>query len=129
MSQENVDHAHAFFDAVNRRDLDAMLAETDEQIKYVSILVAMEGGYDGHAGIRRWWADVFDAIPDYTIEVEAIHDLDDATLAHFTLRGHGRASNAPIEQRLAHIMVWRDGKAVYAESFATEAEALSALGR
>jgi ketosteroid isomerase-like protein len=87
MSQENVDRAHAFYDAVNRRDLDAMVAQTGEEVELVSILVAMEGGY----------------------------------------HGHGRASNAPIEQRLAQVIVWRDGKALHVDSFSSEAKAVQSL--
>jgi len=44
MSQENVELANRFYDAVNRRDLDALLSVTDEDAELISILVAVEGG-------------------------------------------------------------------------------------
>ena len=49
MSQENVDLAYRFYDAVNRRDLDAWLAVTHQDAELISILVSVEGGYHGHA--------------------------------------------------------------------------------
>lgn len=55
MSPENVDSALAFADAFNRRDWNAFLALADEEIKVESRLVAMEGSYESHEGLRRWW--------------------------------------------------------------------------
>ncbi len=69
MSQENIELAYRSYDAVNRRDLDALLALMDEDVESVSRIVAVEGGLHGHAGIRRWWDSWFGAFPDYNIEV------------------------------------------------------------
>ena len=52
MSQENVDRALELLDAFNRRDLDAFVALANEGIEVESRLVAMEGGYHGHEGLR-----------------------------------------------------------------------------
>jgi ketosteroid isomerase-like protein len=128
MAQKNVDLAHRFYDAVNRRDLDAWLAVTDERAELISILVSVEGGYHGHDGFRRWWENVFDNFPDYKIGVEEVRDLGVMTLASIRLRGHGSESGAPIDQPLAQIIDWRRGKAVRVESFRSEAEALEAVG-
>ena len=81
MSQENVNSALAFADAFNRRDWNAFLALADEEIKVESRLVAMEGSYEGHEGLRRWWDNFLGAFPDYTVEVEELRDLGDVTLA------------------------------------------------
>ena len=70
MSQENVDRALELLDAFNRRDLDALTALTHDQIEVESPLVAMEGGYHGHEGLRRWWEDFLGAFPDYDLELE-----------------------------------------------------------
>jgi hypothetical protein len=35
----------------------------DADVEAVSQLVAMEGDYHGHAGIRRWWESLLDAFP------------------------------------------------------------------
>ena len=38
--------------------------------------VAMEGSYRGHDGIRRWWKDLFDVFPDFTVEVSRCATLE-----------------------------------------------------
>ncbi len=128
MSQENVDLAYRFYDAVNGRDLDAWLSVTDEHAELVSILDSVEGGHHGHEGFRRWWENVFDNFPDYKIEVGEVRDLESSTVAAIRLRGHSSISDAPIDQPLSQMIQWRHNKAVRVESFRTEAEALEAMG-
>jgi ketosteroid isomerase-like protein len=129
MSLENVELARRVYDAINRRDLDAFLALMDEDVKAHSRLAAMEGGvYRGHEGSRRWWHDLLEMIPDYTIEVEELRDLGDVTLARFRARGHGAASNAPVVDAQWQPVRWRDGKCVWWSVCSTEAEALDAAG-
>ena len=128
MSRENVELAYRFYDAVNRRDLDAWLSVTDEDAELVSILVSVEGGYHGHEGFRRWWEHVFNAFPDYKIDVEEVRDLGNLTVAAICLHGHGSGSGAPIDQSLSQAIEWRDGRATRVESFRSDAEALEAAG-
>lgn len=128
MSQENVELAYSFYDAVNRRDLEAWLTFPDDDAELRSILASVEGGYHGKEGFRRWWENVFDNFPDYRIEVEAVRDLGDLTMAAIRLRGHGSVSEVPIDQPLSQLIRWRGSKAVRVESFRTEAEAVEAVG-
>ena len=75
MSQENVELAYRASDAFNRRDLGALLALTDDYVEVVSFCAAMEGDYHGHAGMRRWWPNLFHVFPDFNIEVVEVRDL------------------------------------------------------
>jgi ketosteroid isomerase-like protein len=129
MSRENVELARRFYDAVNRRDLDALLALVDDEVELISILVSVDGGYHGLDGFRRWWADVFDTIPDYTIAVGDVRDLGDTTIAPIRLQGHGSGSGAPIDQPLWQTIEWSHEKALHVESFRTEEDALRATER
>jgi hypothetical protein len=70
--QDNVELAHRAYDAVNRRDVDAFLGLMDADVE---LLAAMEGSYRGHDGVRRWWHDLLNAIPDLTIEVGEVRNL------------------------------------------------------
>jgi hypothetical protein len=128
MSQENVELAHQAYDAFNRRDWDALLALMDDEIEVESRLVAMEGGYRGHAGLRRWWDDFLGAFPDYTVEVEELRDLGDVTLGHIRGWGHSAASDAPIVDPFWQPSRWLAGKCVWWRNCSTEAEALKAAG-
>jgi hypothetical protein len=60
---------------------------TDDEIQVESRLVAMEGAFGGHEGLRRWWDSFLGTFPDYTVEIEELRDLGDVTLAH--IRGLG----------------------------------------
>ena len=65
MSPGNLDRVTEWADAFNRRDWEAFVALVDEDVVVESRLVALEGGYRGHEGLRRWWDDFLGAFPDY----------------------------------------------------------------
>jgi len=128
VSRENVDLARAAFDAFNRRDWDAFASLVDEEVVIESRLVAVEGGYHGHEGFRRWWDDFVGAFPDYTAEVVELRDLGDVTLGHVRGWGHGAASATPLVDPFWIPMAWRDGRCVWWRNCSTEEEALKAIG-
>ena len=128
MSQENVELARQAHDALNRRDLGAFLALMDANVEALPRVVAIEGGYHRHDGIRRWWEHLVDFLPDLVIETVAVRDLGDLTLAAVRIRGHGAGSDTPLEETLWSAAEWRDGKCVSRANHGTEAEALEAVG-
>ena len=128
MSQENVELAQQSVDAFNRRDLDALLALMEEDVEGVPPLASMEGNYHGHAGIRRWWENLFENLPDFAIEVVEKRDHEDLTITVVRNRAHGAASAAPVEERLWIVAEWRNRKAIWWHTFGSEAEALKAVG-
>ena len=128
MSQENVDLMLASYDAFNRRDWDAFVALMDDEVEIESRLVAVEGGYHGHEGLRRWWDDFLGTFPDYTLEIEELRDLGDVTLGHIRGWGHGSGSATPLVDPSWHPVRWRYGKVVWWRNCSTEAEAFEAVG-
>ena len=128
MSRENVEIARRAYDAVNRRDLDAFLALMDEEVEAISFLVAMEGEYQGHAGIRRWWGNILDVFPDFNLEVVEVRDLGgDSVLATLRWRGHGAGSGTPVDLLLWITSRIRAGKCVWWRAFGDMADALEAV--
>lgn len=127
MSQENVELHHRAFDAFNRRDFDALLALMDADVEAVSRLVAIEGDYLGHDGIRRWWENLLGVFPDFTIGVVEVRDLGDMTLASLRNRAHGTGSDIPMDQTLWQVAEWRDRKVVWWCAYMAEADALEAV--
>lgn len=127
MPRENLDLALLMYEVFNRRDLDAMLALMDDEVEIESRLTTMEGGYHGHEGMRRWWSNLLDALPDYTAEVEELHDLGDITLLKVRGRAHGAASSTPVIETFWQPIRWRDGMCIWWRNCATEVEALDAI--
>src|SRR4051795_6328944 len=100
MSQENVELHYRAIDAFNRRDLAAYLALMDPEVEFTPYEVWVQGGEPnrGHAGIRSWWDDTFEVLPDLNVEVYEVRDLNDRAFVHGCLRGQGAGSGAPIER-------------------------------
>jgi hypothetical protein len=128
MSQENVERHHQMIDAFNRRDLDAFLALMDADVESEPRLAFMEGSFQGHDGVRRWWRSLLDAFPDFTAEIVELRDLGEITLGAVRIRGHGAGSETPLDQGLWQVGRWRNGKCVWRKTFETKAEAFEAAG-
>ena len=127
MSQENVDLAHQAYHAFNRRDLASLLALVDADAEAVPRLAAMEGVFQGHEGIRRWWAHLLAAWPDYQVEIVEVRDLGQITLGNVEVAGHAADSGIAVRQTAWHVWRWRRKKAVWFGFFPTEASALEAV--
>jgi ketosteroid isomerase-like protein len=128
MSQENVELAQRAYDAFNRRDFASLLALVDADAEVVPRLAGVEGGYHGPEGIRRWWQNLLDAWPDFTVEVVEVRDLGQMTLTKMEVGGHAADSGIRVRQPSWHVWRWRRSKAVWFGVFATQAEALEAAG-
>jgi ketosteroid isomerase-like protein len=128
MSQENVELTRRAFRAFDDRDLDALLAMLDDHVEAVPILAAMEGGYRGHAGIRRWWAGLLGTFPDFRAEVLDVRDFGDLTIAALRLRGRGAESHTPVDTAAWQVSQFRDGKCIGWRVYTSESEALEAVG-
>jgi ketosteroid isomerase-like protein len=129
MSEENIEQQYLAADAFSRHDLDAFLAICDPGIELVSRHLELDGSghLRGHDAVRRWWETLLSVYPDFTSSVEEVHDLGDVTIARHHFRGQGSGSGAQLEQRHWQVTRWRAGKAVWWQSFPTEAEALEAV--
>jgi ketosteroid isomerase-like protein len=128
MSQENVEMVRAWYEAFNRRDFEAFLEFVDDEAEFESRLIAMEGDYHGHEGVRRWWENFLGVFPDYTVEVLEVRDLGDITLAHLRGRAHGADSATPLVDSFWQLHRWGGGRWVWTANLSTEAEALEAAG-
>jgi ketosteroid isomerase-like protein len=130
MSQENVELAHRAYDAVNRRDLDAVLALMDPEVEFMEPLMEMEGEpyYRGHSGVREFLRSLLAVFPDYKVEVLEMRDFGDSMIVALRIHGHGLESNAPFDEPLWHAIKLRDGKVTWWGAFFSEAEALEAAG-
>jgi SnoaL-like domain len=76
--------------AVNARDRDALVAESDPEIYCYPLQVGLTGHYRGHEGIRRWLDDMDASALGHQVSYEGIRTLADGRVALFgTLRLDG----------------------------------------
>src|SRR3954447_17791372 len=127
MSRENVDRVLLMYEVFNRRDLDGMLALMHDDVEIVPRIGALEGDYRGHEGVRRWWSDLLDFLPDYAAEIVEVQDLGDTTLGQIRGRAHGAASTSPVVEMWWQSIRWREGRCVRWRNFATKADALETI--
>ena len=128
MSAERVDAFRRACELFNVRDWESFAGLMDEGVEVGSRLAAVEGGYSGRSGLRRWWDDVSETMPDYRIEVLEVRDLGDALLARVQGSGSGVGGGAPIIDPHWQVVRWEGRRLVGWRNCSTEAEALEALG-
>jgi hypothetical protein len=125
MSEELVRRA---VQAINDRDLDALLAVMDEEVEAAPVLAAMEGRYQGHEGIRRWWANLLDTFPDFEVRIVQMSQVGAATVAVLSSTGRGVGSDTPIDATIWQVSRFRRDKCIRWRVYASESEAFEAEG-
>ena len=130
MSQEDVDTIRTGLDALNRRDVDGMLAKLQPDAEMVPLRAVLEGTvYRGHDGLRQWLADMAEDWDDLRIETEELRDLQGGrvlVLGRFHARG--KSSGVNLDQPAAWICEVAGGKMARIRFFADAAAALRAAG-
>ena len=127
MSEETVEQIRRVYDMFNRRDWDAFRRVMDRDIAVESRLVQMEGGYRGYDGLRRWWDQVFETLPDYRIEVQELREVGDIVLVQTLGLGHGASSGTPVVDPFWHALEMKDGRCTWMRNCSSEAEAIEAI--
>jgi hypothetical protein len=127
VSKDNVELTLRLYEHFNARDLDSLLMLTHEEIVIESRLVAVEGGYHGHEGVRRWWTNLLGAFPDYQAEPEEVRDLGELTLGRFRGVGNSAVSGTPVVAVFWQLRRWRNGACVWWRNATTEAAVLEAV--
>ena len=128
MSRENVDLALLMYEIFDRRDLHAMLALMHDEVEIGAAPRGAGGRLSrGTRGVRRWWSDLLDLLPDYPAEIAEVQDLGDMTLGHIRGRGTRRCGRAPVVETWWQSIRWRDGRCIRWRNFATKADALETI--
>jgi ketosteroid isomerase-like protein len=129
MTQENVEALYRLYEALGRRDREACVRETHPDVEAVSYLMEADGSvYKGHAGVRRFYDDLFSVFPDWHPEILQATDYGDAILAEIRMAGRGAGSGLALEQNIWQVIRFRDGKLVWFHGYGDRAEALEAVG-
>jgi ketosteroid isomerase-like protein len=133
MSAENVEIVRRVYDAVARDDHEAVFALYDPEVEFdfrrgpLGLLMG-RGLYSGHAGVRAWVRDRYEAWEAIEDDCKELIDAGDQVISVVATTGRGRASGAEVV--MTHYGVWtiREGRIVRVEWLGTREDALESAG-
>jgi uncharacterized protein len=128
MAQQSLDIVRAAHEALNSGDMDALvvLCAADFQLD-MSDRVFNPAVYEGHEGIRRFYAEVRDVWASYIWEPEELIEAKDNVVALLRTGGVGRGSGVEVDRRTAMVWTVRDGRASALRFFRDRDKALAAV--
>jgi ketosteroid isomerase-like protein len=127
VSEENVEIVRRVVAALNARDLEGYLACCREDVQLHLPVVA--GVYEGPEGIKRWFADIEDAGPDFHIDLRGVKAIGGNQILAFThAASTGRASGIALTMENAIVYDLIDGKIRRIRIFLDPHEAVKAVG-
>jgi ketosteroid isomerase-like protein len=127
LSESDVAVVRTFYDAVARKDVDAILDVLDPQVVWRTPESLPWGGtFHGHEGFREFFGKLVQEPVDNRREVEEYLDAGDRIVTQ--LRLFGRAKDGDTETEVPEVHVWtvRNGKIVDLEAIFDTGTALGA---
>jgi ketosteroid isomerase-like protein len=118
----------AAYDAINARDLQALLAVMDRDVEVRSMAIGSRrsGWFRGPAGVAEWWNGFVATYDACTFTLREVHVKGDGAVAGFVARF--RIGDEEIEHAAWHAVRARSGRLVLLARFASEDEARAAAG-
>jgi ketosteroid isomerase-like protein len=115
--------------ALNRGDVEDMLATLDPEVELVPLRGALDGSvYRGHDGMRRWLEDMKEDWKEFELSVEDVREVGPGRLLVEATMGLRGRSGVALDTSAAWLCDMRDGKAFRIRFFADSAAALEAAG-
>ena len=133
MSAESLEVVRRVYEAVARRDTEAVLALYDEDIEWDDSgtpLGKVGGGgvYRGHDELRGWFSEWYAAWHDLEDQVLELIDAGDQVISVIKVHARGRRSGLDVSFDSSGVWTVRNGKVTRVKWFATRAEALEGAG-
>jgi ketosteroid isomerase-like protein len=132
MSQENIDAFNRAVEALNRRDVDALLEELDPDVEWRPALPVVLAGkatvYRGHDGVRTLLHDLYEVLDEIQLEYWEVRDVGERIVGIGRMRTRGKGSGAETESPFASVTWVKDGRGIEIRGFLDPDEALEAAG-
>jgi uncharacterized protein (TIGR02246 family) len=126
VSETDVQLVRDVFDAINRRDVQAVLDayHPDADMSTLTSELVQGKAYRGHTGIREYFSSFADVWEELRLEPEEIRDLGGRILVVGRWASRGKESGAEVEAAAAWIFAVRDGRIVFSRAYRDAEEAL-----
>jgi ketosteroid isomerase-like protein len=131
MSQENVEVVRKSLEAFQRGQFDSVTTELwDSEGEWMPAMagVVEDKVYRGHAGLRRYFDELFESFSKVRLHDIEFRDLGNRVLVLYELSVCGRDSGVAIDQQGGTVYELRGGKIVHGRSYLSRGEALKAVG-
>ena len=126
--QEGVELVRAIIAALNRGDVEGMLALMDPDFEWTPLEASpLSSVYRGHDQVRRYvedWLGTFDGL---RIDLENPTEMSDRVVAMARGQGRGRVSRVQLDNHFCQVWTVRSGTATAMQEYATREEALAHL--
>jgi ketosteroid isomerase-like protein len=118
----------AAWEAISRMDADALVAVCDPDVSFESRITAIDHEtYAGHAGLRRYIANLAEAFERIELEVSDLVEDRGRAVATNRFRARGRGGGVEVEDRFYVASKGRDGKLLWWGFFDSRSSALEAM--
>jgi len=129
MSQENIEAARRLYDARNRGDVEAVIAECHPDVQLFPHLSSLGGvPVDGHAEVRRYLISLAEDWEEFRHDPERFFDAGDKVVAFLHAHALGRGSGVKVDMAVAHLLTFEGGRCIRSVTYLDRAEALEAAG-
>jgi ketosteroid isomerase-like protein len=132
MSQENVEAVRRGLEAHNAGDAAGFLELWDPECEWFTVTGSQldAAPYRGHQGIRQYLTERAETWTELRFDPERILEGkdDEVVVAVGCLRGEGRQSTIPVEQRIGLVYKLRSRKVWFCRAYRDPKDALEAVG-
>jgi ketosteroid isomerase-like protein len=126
--QAGVEVVHGIVEALNRRDVDGMLARMSSNFEWRPLETSpVARVYRGHEQVRRYVEDWLTTFESVRLDLEEPTQVGDRIVTVVRGRGRGRASGLELETRFCQVWTVRGETAVAMEEHATREQGLAVL--
>jgi ketosteroid isomerase-like protein len=126
--QEDVELVRRIVEALNRGDVDGMLACMHPDFEWRPLETSpVARVYRGHEQVRHYIEDWLSTFESVRLELDDPGEVGDCVVATIRGRARGRGSGLELDNRFCQVWTVRDGMAVAMEEHATREQALAAL--
>jgi uncharacterized protein len=130
MSEENVEIVRASFAAMARGDVEGLLALYDPSVQFLPRTGTQveSGGYQGHAGVREYFAEVANVWDEMRPHADNVIPVGDDVVVLGGCAVRGRGSRVESDSPMAWVITVRNGKITSHRGYRSSDEALEAAG-
>jgi uncharacterized protein len=129
VNEDVIPRLRAAYQQMSRGEMRSVLGLLDPEIEIRDRPESPDASeYHGHQGALASFQKGVDMFASFELFPEAVYEGEDEVVVVLRMRGVGKESGAPVEDRIAHHLTLRGEKAVRLQVYSDPADALRAAG-